>query len=159
MNETVEGVTITKEMWKAIEEEISRSWFVAVRFAYMGYEISVNRARIDESKTLLEVYVDDWIKEDWLSIKNDGIEFSDDAPKCLADVWKKKSKPKYSSAYKKKAEKIYGKRRFKEEFPDAYDNYIFYVPHFSKASVLCRQYKKLKGITLLQAECLAEVEA
>ncbi|MEF1255975.1 hypothetical protein [Vibrio sp. M260112] len=155
----IKGTPITKEMWKAIEEELSRGWFLSIRFAYMGYEISVTRVRIDESKTCLQVYIDDFIKGDWISFKDGGIEFSDDAPKCLAEVWGQKSKSKYSPSYKKKLEKIYGKRRFKKEFPDADDKYIFYVPNFSKASVLCRQYKKLKGITLLQAECLAEVEA
>ncbi len=66
----VKGKPITKEMWKAIEEELSRSW-VSVRFAYMGYELSIVRVRVNESKTCLQVYIDDLVDGSWTTIDLD----------------------------------------------------------------------------------------
>lgn len=150
----IKGTPITKEMWNAIEEELSRGWFLSVRFAYMGYEISIQRVRVNESKTCLQVYIDDYVNGAWLSFGKTGIEFSEDAPKCIKDVWRTCYKSKYPPKRRKQLEKIWGKRAFKKHHPDADEKWVFYVPSFAKASVLCRQYKKLSGITLLQAECL-----
>lgn len=151
------GTQITKEMWQAIENQLSRTWFTSVRFAYQGYEISVKRVQVNESKTCLQVYVDGLIKGEWVSFSQGGVTVSENAPTCLADVWATKTQSKYSPTQRKKLEKIWGKRRFKKEYPDADEKYVFYVPHFSKASVLCRQYKKLKGMTVVQADCLDAV--
>lgn len=147
---------ITKEMWKAIEEEMSRSWFISIRFEYMGYEISVNRVRQSESKTCLQVYIDDYVKGEWTKFdRASGCSVvTESAPKCLADVWGKMTKSLYPPSEIKKLEKILGKRQFKKQYPDADKKLVFLIPNFSKASVLCRQYKKLNGIKLLEAECL-----
>lgn len=151
----VKGKPITKEMWKAIEEELSRSW-VSVSFAYMGYELSIVRVRVNESKTCLQVYIDDLVDGSWTTIDLDegGDLIADHAPKCLADVWGKMTRARYTPSEIKRLQKIWGKREFKKMYPDADKKYVFHVPTFSKASVLCRQYKKLEGITLLKADCL-----
>lgn len=47
--------------------------------------------------------------------------------------------------------RIWGKRGVKREYPDLDDSLVFHIPNFSKASVLCRQYKKLEGIELVSA--------
>ncbi|MFV0448653.1 MAG: hypothetical protein ACK5MF_09350 [Vibrio sp.] len=138
---------ITKEMWKDIEGEMSGSW-VHVVFDYKGHEVTVNRVRVSESKTCLQVYIDKVIKGEWISFSgNNGI--SDKAPVILADVWCKKTKAKYDTKFKTAVTKIWGKRGVKKKYPDLEDKYVFYVPEFSKASVLCRQFKKLDGLTLI----------
>ncbi|WP_153448453.1 hypothetical protein [Vibrio algicola] len=141
---------ITKEMWKKIEDEMSDGW-VSIVFAYKGYEVGVERVRASESKTCLQVYIDGIIKGEWVSFSgNDGI--SDKAPAILADVWCKKTKSKYDTKFKTSMTKIWGKRRVTKKYPDLNDKHVFHVPTFSKASVVCRQFKKLEGITLVKSK-------
>lgn len=139
---------ITKEMWKKIEEEMAGT-FVSVRFSYKGFEVSVNRVRVSESKTCLEVYIDGVIKGEWMAVWDE--EKRKNRPAIIEDVWCLKTKAKYSARHKKGLEKIWGKRRLKKEYPDLNEKYLFHVPHFSKASVLCRQFKKLEGLELKEA--------
>ncbi|EGR1039129.1 hypothetical protein EFU28_04975 [Vibrio cholerae] len=140
---------ITKEMWQQIEKEMSDGW-VNIVFAYKGHELTVNRVRVSESKTCLQVYIDGFIRGEWLGCSSDE-GFSDKAPAILPDVWGKKTKAKYSARFKARMTKILGKRGVKKEWPDLDCLWVFYVPNFSKASVLCRQYKKLEGIELVSA--------
>ncbi|HDZ3756572.1 TPA: hypothetical protein RSW69_003203 [Vibrio cholerae] len=140
---------ITKEMWQQIEKEMSDGW-VNIVFAYKGHELTVNRVRESESKTCLQVYVDGLIKGEWVSFNGDNC-LSDKAPVILPDVWCKKTKAKHTSKFKQDIIRIFGKREAKKRYPDFDDSWCFYVPHFSKASVLCRQYKKLEGIELVSA--------
>ncbi|EOW9438201.1 hypothetical protein ACOCGT_001187 [Vibrio cholerae] len=140
---------ITKEMWQKIEQEMSGSW-VSIVFAYKGYELTVNRVRESESKTSLQVYVDGEICGRWISFDGKG-GVSEKSPAILPDVWCKKTKAKYSARFKARMTKILGKRGVKKEWPDLDDLWVFHVPNFSKASVLCRQYKKLEGIELVSA--------
>ncbi|EGQ7976991.1 hypothetical protein GN712_01975 [Vibrio cholerae] len=140
---------ITKEMWQQIEKEMSDGW-VNIVFAYKGHELTVNRVRESESKTCLQVYIDGFIKGEWVSFNGDNC-LSDKAPVILPDVWCKKTKAKYSARFKARMTKILGKRGVKKEWPDLDDLWVFHAPNFSKASVLCRQYKKLEGIELVSA--------
>ncbi|EJL6577379.1 hypothetical protein NMS50_001630 [Vibrio cholerae] len=137
---------ITKEMWEDIEAEMSSSW-VVIDFLYKGHAVEVRRAQVSESKTCLQVYIDGFIKGEWLSLHG----IPEAAPTILADVWCKKTKAKYDTKFKNSMIKIYGKRRVKKEYPDLDDSFVYYVPEFSKASVLCRQFKKLDGIQLTKA--------
>lgn len=141
---------ITKEMWTEIEKEMAGGW-VAIAFSYKGHEVSVNRVRESESKTCLQVYIDGAIKGAWVSLNND---VSDEVPKILPDVWCKKTKAKHSTKTINGMTKIYGKRRVKKECPDLHDKWIYHSPNFSKASVLCRQFKKLEELELTKARCL-----
>lgn len=144
---------ITKEMWEDIEAEMSGSW-VNIRFSYKGHEVLVNRARVSESKTCLQVYIDGFIKGEWVEFSTDGDGISNKAPEILADVWCRKTKAKYDTKFKAEMTKIWGKRGVKKEYPDLEDKHVFHVPDFSKASVLCRQFKKLEGIKLTKASFL-----
>ncbi|MCG6233084.1 hypothetical protein [Vibrio furnissii] len=149
---------ITKEMWEDIEAEMSGSW-VVIDFLYKGHVVEVRRAQVSESKTCLQVYIDGFIKGEWVFFDaNGGIGISDEAPEILSDVWCKKTKAKYSNKFKNSMIKIYGKRRVKKEYPDLDDSFVYYVPEFSKASVLCRQFKKLDGIQLTKAMFLKLTE-
>ena len=146
----VKGKPITKEMWEDIEAEMSGTW-VAIVFTYKGHEISVNRVRDSESKTSLQVYIDGFIKGEWVSFSDGKDGISDKAPEILSDVWCKKTKARYDNKFKTAITKIHGKRSVKKAYPDLEQRLVFYVPNFSKASVLCRQFKKLKGIELKKA--------
>ncbi len=144
---------ITKEMWEKLEEELS-GVFVHVEFAYKGHRVTVERARHTESKSVLQVYIDGYIKGEWVSLK-DGVDgVSDKAPSILKDVWRKATKQKYSQKQKTALTKIWGKRKVKKEHPDLDDKYVFFLPDFSKSSVLCRQLKKLEGIELVDAHLM-----
>uniref|UniRef100_UPI003F58346F hypothetical protein n=1 Tax=Vibrio cholerae TaxID=666 RepID=UPI003F58346F len=76
-------------MWQQIEKEMSDGW-VNIVFAYKGHELTVNRVRVSESKTCLQVYIDGSIKGEWVSFSGDK-GFSDKAPAILPEVWGKKN--------------------------------------------------------------------
>jgi hypothetical protein len=147
---------ITKEMWEDIAAEMSGSW-VDIAFSYKGHKVSVNRVRKSESKTCLQVYIDGHIKGEWLLISAENC-ISDKAPAILADVWCKESKSIYKPSHKAQVIKIWGKREAKKRYPDIDEKMVFLVPSFSKASVLCRQFKKLEGMTLVKANFLNPIE-
>lgn len=141
--------TISKEMWKKLEEEMSHM-FVSVKFSYQGYEVAVARVRDGESKTLLAIYIDDVMKGAWLQDK------TEDKPSIIKQVCCTKSRHHYSQANAKKLVAQYGKRRVLKIFPELYEKYEYLLPYFSKASVLCRQFKKLEGIELIKADCMGD---
>lgn len=141
---------ITNEQWKEIESELE-DFFFNVVFSLEGYEVTVTRARKSEGKTVLAVYIDDLIKGEWLS------DDCQDKPSILGKVWKARSKSRYSPSKIKKLEKKFGKRRLKEFYPDAHEKIEWIEPYFPKASVLCRKFKKLDGLTLVKARCLEVV--
>ncbi|EPR4994841.1 hypothetical protein ACU6DI_003930 [Vibrio navarrensis] len=137
---------ITKEMWEDIEAEMSGSW-VVIDFLYKGHAVEVRRTQVSESKTCLQVYIDGFIKGEWMSLHG----IPETAPAIITDVWKKKTTAKYSAKFKQEVTKIWGKRRVKNKWPDFDGKWEFYIPDFSKASVLCRQFKKLDGLELTKA--------
>ncbi|EJE4209385.1 hypothetical protein M3899_003877 [Vibrio parahaemolyticus] len=146
----VKGKPITKEMWEDIEAEMS-GHFVSITFTYKGHEVCVQRVRVSESKTSLQVYIDGAVKGEWVSFSEGKNGISDKAPAILEDVWCKKTKAKYDNKFKNSITKIYGKRGVKKEYPDLDEKRVFHLPNFSKASVLCRQFKKLEGLELKKA--------
>ncbi|EID4424907.1 hypothetical protein LBY41_003175 [Vibrio vulnificus] len=155
----LKGKPITKEMWEDIEAEMS-GHFVSITFTYKGHELCVQRVRNSESRTSLQVYIDGAVKGEWVSFSRDAVDgVSDKAPSILKDVWCRKTKAKYDAKYKAAMTKIYGKRRVTKKCPDLEEKHVFYLPNFSKASVLCRQFKKLDGLELKQAMFLDIEEA
>lgn len=145
-------MTITKEQWQAIEKEIAVAGRVDVKFQYKGFELAVQRQRESESKTVLCLFIDGTIKPSWGWFEKE----CEDRPEIVKDVWKLTTKAKYKSKSIKELEKICGKRRTKKEFPDLRERYEYWLPYFSKSSVLCRQLKKLEGIKLIKAGCLSK---
>ncbi|MGO2349830.1 hypothetical protein [Pseudoalteromonas nigrifaciens] len=99
-------MAITKEQWVEIEKHLA-GFFVSVIFKYGEFEITVTRGRVSESKTSLVVYVDDVIKGGWYSKDNE-------RPKCIPDVWRKRTRARYTAKSIKDAEKVWGKRRAKK---------------------------------------------
>lgn len=140
---------ITKEQWAAIENELE-GFFCNVAFSLEGYEVTVSRVQEKEGKTCLAVYIDDLIKGKWI-MKDGGSK-----PNILDKVWKARTKSLYAPSKVKKFEKQFGKRRARKEYPELYHKQHWLEPYFPKASVLCRQFKKIEGLTLVKARCLEE---
>lgn len=150
---TAKSPAISKEMWQALEAELASSW-VNVAFSYKGYEVTIHRERKNESTTCLSVYIDGVIKGAWMgSIKS----LPDDAPTILPEVFATKSMARYKQREIKNMEKVWGKRGAKKSFPDLHTRFEYLMPYFSKASVLCRQFKKLDGLELIKADCLTNI--
>lgn len=143
---------ITKEQWQQIETEMA-GHFVNVKFRYQGHEVGVTRERKDESTTCLSVYIDAVIKGAWMcQIAN----LPEDAPKIIPEVWSQRAISKYKQKTIAQIEKLWGKRGAKKECPDLHDKIIWLCPYFSKASVLCRQLKKIEGLELTHAAFLKD---
>ncbi|STQ75513.1 hypothetical protein [Grimontia hollisae] len=138
---------ITKEMWKKLEEEMQQH-IVQVIFGYKGHELTIQRVRVKENQTALGVYIDDEIKGAWL------LDETRDKPAILDEVWNTRSRALYKPSRVKEVKKKLGVRRLKEMFPDIDEKQTWLEPYFNKASVLCRQYKKLEGLKLVKADFL-----
>ena len=135
-------MAITKEQWTEIEKHLA-GLFGSVIFKYGEFEITVTRGRVSESKTSLVVYVDGVIKGGWYSKDNE-------RPACIPDVWRKRTRAKYTAKSIKSFEKIWGKRRAKKEMPELYEVTQYHTCDFTTAKSLVRQYKKLEGLELIK---------
>ncbi|QSX32601.1 hypothetical protein JYB87_12645 [Shewanella avicenniae] len=145
-------MTISKEKWKQIEAELAAG-LVDVGFRYQGHELSIYRVSKSETTTVLAVYIDGLIKGAWFERID---KLPEDAPKILAEVWYHRTMARYKQEQVANIEKIYGKRRAKKEWPDLHSRIEWIEAYFPKASVLCRQFKKLQGLELIKALCLSE---
>lgn len=154
MNQQKPVSLITKEQWAAIEKEMAGGW-VHIKFSYKGHEITVARERKSESTTTLVVYIDGVIKGRWMSSTENK---SDDMPEFLPAVWSTKTRSAYTSKRIAEIEKTFGKREAKKYFPNLHAKTQMFLPFFSKASVLCRQFKKLEGLELTHASFLNKPE-
>ena len=146
-------MTITKEQWQAVEKELAAG-YVNVKFEYKGFELAIQRQLKSENTTALAVYINGEIKGSWVWFNEEIV----DRPEIIKAVWKRATKAKWDPKSVKEIEKHYGKRRAKKEYPTLHERHEYWMPFFSKASVLVRQFKKLEGITLIKADCL-ETEA
>lgn len=144
-------MAIIKEQWQQLETEMTFS-FVNIAFSYQGHEVSIRRARKNESVTVLEVFIDGVIKGEWIC-QFDGI--PETTPKIITDIWHKRSMPRHTAKHIADIEKIWGKRQAKKAFPNLHERIEWFEPTFPRASVLCRQFKKLKGLEVTKADCLA----
>ena len=135
-------MAISKEQWAEIEKQLA-GLFGSVIFKYGEFEITVIRGRVSESKTSLVVYVDDVIKGGWYSKDNE-------RPSCIPDVWRKRTRARYTTKSIKDAEKVWGKRRAKKEMPELYEKTEYHTCDFTTAKSLVCQYKKLEGLELIQ---------
>ncbi len=135
-------MAISKEQWAEIEKQLA-GLFGSVIFKYGEFEITVIRGRVSESKTSLVVYVDDVIKGGWYSKDNE-------RPSCIPDVWRKRTRARYTTKSIKDAEKVWGKRRAKKEMPELYQKTEYHTCDFTTAKSLVCQYKKLEGLELIK---------
>ena len=141
---------ITKEQWKKIEESLSDMFVSDAQFKYKGFRLPVQRVRLGETKLALRVYINGEMKGSWFTDAFDGK--ANKVTSIFKDVYKEVTRSTYSAKYIKQAEKALGKRKLKELIPDLHEKKSYWLPDFSKASVLCRQYKKLEGLELISLE-------
>ncbi|ENU1229329.1 hypothetical protein [Providencia rettgeri] len=134
-------MSISKEQWEKIEGDL-KDYFASVDFQYKGIEIGVRRVSIGEGRTALAVFLDGEMRSGW------GWPNSDVFNPLVECFWSKRQKSYYSPTKVKKLEKIYGKRRVKKEISNLHEKFTWYHPYFSKASVLVRQFKRVKELTL-----------
>lgn len=134
-------MSISNEQWAKIEEDL-KGYFASVDFQYKNTEVSVRRVSAGEGKTALAVYLDSQIYTGWGRLNGD------DFNPLVELFWSKRQKSLYSPTKVKKLEKAWGKRLVKKEIPNLHDKFTWYNPWFSKASVLVRQFKRVKELTL-----------
>lgn len=137
-------MSITNEQWQQIEEAL-KGFCPSVQFQYGEFKISIGRARVSESKHELCVYINDEIQGTWFTKE-------DERPSCIPNVWRTRTKSMYTAKQIKEIEKVFGKRQSKKYYPNLHKKHIYYSCMFSTAKSLVRQYKKLDGLKLWEAE-------
>ncbi|KZN39810.1 hypothetical protein JL49_17165 [Pseudoalteromonas luteoviolacea] len=138
-------MTINKEAWDVITEHLA-GLFPTVEFQLGSYIIKVKRSFPTESTSTLAVYIDDFIKGEW-------IHNTENRPTCIESVWKKKTRAYYTPKQVKRLEKDFGKRDAKKYFPNLHNKYEYLHPYFSTSNVLVNQFKKIEGLKLLSIDC------
>nr|WP_067289816.1 hypothetical protein [Marinobacterium profundum] len=134
---------ITKEQWAEVEEEL-KGLFPTVKFSYQGHEVSISRRRVSETRVELQVYIDGYIRGVWYMPDSEGF-----LP-VVRQLWRTRTRTKYSAKFIKDTEKVFGKRAAKKHFPDLHDKREYFDPGFTSALSLVRQYRKLDGLELTQ---------
>jgi len=142
--EEKEPQSITKEQWEKIESELT-GYMGRVKFKLQGFEVLLS-LEMSKQKIVPVVYIDGQIKGSWCSNENE-------KPEILEQVWCAKHRAYYSAKRIKNIEKAWGKRAAKKTFPQLHERATFYIPYFSKGSVVVRQYKKIEGLELVQIGC------
>lgn len=136
-------MSISKEQWKAIAEELDR-FMPTVNFMIDGHKITINKEGYGKMQLALAVYIDGQI---WMAQSQ---EEHEDFNPVTHKVWFKKSMWHYSPVKQKKMIKELGKRRAKEYFPNLEEKSFFYMPCFTSSRTLIGQYKKLEGLELVK---------
>ncbi len=130
---------IKKEEWEQIKKELSGIYGV-VEFELDNKKITVAKRMISENKLALIVYIDE--KIDY------SLCLGDKENEIVKKVWCKKTRSVYTAKEKASLIKIWGKREIKKHH-DLDKKSIGYSPCFNTYSVLERQYKKLKDLSLV----------
>ncbi len=139
-------MSISKEQWKAIEDELT-SFIGRATFSVMengeALEIFVTRTRISEGEYQLVVCIGEEIKFSW------GHPTSTNYRPLVEKVWRRRSRSVYSPSRAKRIEKAFGKRAAKKQFPNLHEKAVWREPIFPKAKTLVSQFKKIEGLKLL----------
>lgn len=136
-------MSISKHEWPVIEERL-KSFYVNVKFTLSGHEITVQKVLYKENQYALCVYIDGSWKGLWMSGDKDPV-----YDPIVKQVWRKRSRALYSPAKKARIKKSLGVRRTKEMFPDLDKAIVMWMPDFSTAASLVRQFKKIEGLELV----------
>lgn len=135
---------ISKDKWQEIEEYLRDRLFPQVAFRVGDHEVSVQKHFIAENRMALLVYIDGWIKGEWVGRETEGI------PPIVKQVWRKSSRSLYKPAERRRMEKGIGKRKAKEWFPNIDKVLVSYVPDFLKAKTLVNQFRRIPVIELVK---------
>lgn len=135
---------ISEEQWKAIEEKLA-GWFVQQKFQLGEFEICVQKERYKENRYCLVVYIDGTWQGKWMEPDKD-----EKYGPIVKKVWRRRTFALYPPKKKAQLEKSLGKRRARKLFPNFDKVHERWVPDFSTAKSLVRQFKKAEGLTLIQ---------
>lgn len=136
---------ISKAQWEEIEERLKNRLFATVEFSYKGRRINVSKEWIAENKQSLIVYIDGiWC----LGLQDSEHKLFDP---IAHEVWRKRSRQVYPPKEKARMVKGLGKRMARKILPNLDKVIVMYMPDFSTAKSLVRQFKKLQGIELLES--------
>jgi len=136
-------MSISKAQWAELEERL-KGFYVHVKFTLSGHEIAVHKERFKENQYVLVVYIDGSWKGLWMPGNKDPV-----YDPLVKQVWRKRSRALYSPAKKARIKKSLGVRRTKEMFPNLDKVIVTWMPDFSTAASLVRQFKKIDGLALV----------
>lgn len=126
-------MTISAEQWKEIN--VALDGIVGrVKFRYKEHQLTVDVVQVKRALELC-VYVDGEINGAWLSETHELRPY-------LEEVWYRKERSLFSAKQKKEYRGLVSKKQLNQKA-------VAFVPTFPSPTVLIRQYKKLKGLELV----------
>ncbi|MDP8079540.1 hypothetical protein [Phocoenobacter skyensis] len=128
-------MTITNEQWQEIEKKLKNTLFARVTFKYKNNEINVVNTLVGDRLKKV-VYINNEIKGAWDDEEHP-------MHQITKEVWFTKGEYLYTREFR---------NRFKGRMLDEDLNrkISVYSPIFGSIKTLIRQYKKLKGLELIQ---------
>lgn len=131
------------EDWKKVEDGMLTHPLANPRLNVDGRTVRLHNVR-DKQRIVIAVYVDGWIKGEWLNPKKPCPEQAY-MRKCEKNLFKKKEREEYA-----KFAKQFGKREAKKYLPDMTRTYVFFTPYFPSVRAIRLQYEKnFKSIELV----------
>lgn len=135
---------ITKEQWEEIEKSLSRP-YGGVKLRCDGHDVSAI-VMTDKMKLVIEVYVDGFIKGEWLLNEHEiGVKF-----------YEKKTKYTLRQKEREEARKNMNNKRLGKDLREMFkrhyeDKFSYYLPSWTNAKSFCRHIRKTcKSIELIE---------
>lgn len=141
-------MSITSDEWNVIEESMAGA--CSVLFTYKGHELNVHRVRQGETRLVLLCNVDGEVNPLW------AFPGSSDIPEFIPDIWRLRTKCFLTQKDYQNWRKQFGKRN--ADIQKKLRTLTYYDPTFNTAKTLCRQFKKLDGLTVTQINGEAAAE-
>lgn len=142
-------MSITSDEWNVIEEKMAAS-ICSILFQYQNHELNVCRVVIKETRLALAVYVDGKINWDWQRSDNEN------TPAFVSTIWRNRTHCFLDQKEYQNWRKAFGKRKADQWKKRQTVNY--FDPFWNTAKTLCRQFKKLDGLTVTQINGEAAAE-
>lgn len=139
---------ITKAQWADIEAKL-KGYFASVKFTLGEHTVDIQKQRVRENQDALIVFIDGIWKGSWLEGKDPVY-----GP-LVQQLWRKRESAVWKPQQKARIIKEFGKRGAKEHFPSLDAKTVMYTPDFTTAASLVRQFKKVKGLTLVDDKTLS----
>jgi hypothetical protein len=135
---------IKKEQWEEIEKALKAS-MCAVKFKLGEKQITLEKRFIKENVLVICVFINGKLDQ---SLGWPGEHFDP----IVEMLWNKRARSVYSPNDKKRAEKIFGKRRAKKEFDDWDKRVEWCEPFFKTSASMLRKYKKIEGLEFVRTD-------
>lgn len=140
------AVTPDKAQWERIEKYLRERLFPVVKFRVGEHEIVIEKQPVAENRQALFVFIDGSIKGEWM-VRPENV------PSIALSVWRKRTIALYKPKEKARLISKLGKGRAREFFPGLDAETVSYTPEFGTANSLVRQFKKIKGLKLVEMGC------